>query len=853
MNQKSTILTILIGVLFFFTPVFAAENETNFNVRDFSAVGDGQTLDTPAVQKAINSAAEKGGGTVLFPPGTYLSGTVYLKSNVHLRFERGAELLGTKDLTQYYQPPSKDHYVYGTAGKHLFLYGEKVENVKIGGQGVIDGNWATYIDPISERERRGPAAVMFVHSKNITLDTITVTRSPGWAITFFDCQNVKILGIKVINCKCDGINPVCCQDVLYDGVYIDGTGDDPITIKNEGVLDKPHATRNITIRNTTVKNTGHPGVKIGTGTAGTFENITIDNCFFENVGDFFTIQLMRPGLPQDPDRYIDNVVVKNITVKNSGRLFDITTMGVSTPVIRNMSFEDIRFSGGATGSRILGLAKSPINGITLKNITVTATHSGPMFLKTQYVSNLTIENISLNGQPIETFLQAEHGNGLTTAGLIADNLNLTGPAIRLNNFQNASLDTLNLGKSENLVFVSGPCSKNINLKSWNAVGVKNPLLADSDVPADAMQPTAGKVAVSQLTLPETIPAGKPFTAAVSLQNIASPGVFKVSVMLADQCIGQQWLWLDPSAQQTLNIPCTPIYQPSDYQVRAESLSRTITIQKTPADIRYGEFCEVEIPATLGAAATFNVPIGNFGGSAGDKTIELKLDGRLVDSKTITLHPGEQSQVRLECAVPDNQSHRWQVGEFPEWPYATFRNVNGRFFLGREKIKIEAGGRFSVQDDLAAVYFNDVQGDFDLIVNALSQTEHTGHSTAIGLVVRNEITDPSSPGFSLYYRCPKYGAYHYWYLDLNGDGKLDPSPLNGGAPRFPFWMKLEKRGQNLQIFTSKDRQKWEPSDKAITLPSAAAIQDVGVYANASSADNESATVEFTQLSLNQVTP
>lgn len=824
---------------------FVSADEAIHNIREFGATGDGQVLDSPAIQKAIDACAQQGGGTVLFPPGTYLSGTLYLKSHMRLRMERGACLLGTKDLTHYYQPESPEHYVYITSSRHIFLYGDHVEDVTLEGEGVIDGNWATDVDPVTKQERRGPMAVFFQHSKQIKLDTIAVTRSPGWAITFFDCQKVDLLGVKVIHCKCDGINPVCSQDVLYDGVYIDGTGDDAITIKNEGTLDKPHVTRNITIRNTTVKHTGHPAVKIGTGTAGTFENILVENCRFENVGSCFTIQLMRPAMPQNPERFIKNVVLRNVAVKGGWSLVDITTIGVATPVIRDLRLENIEYSGHVAGSRINGLERAPIENVVLKNVKVDAQTPGATFLHTGYVRNLTLENVELAGQPIDTFLVAEQGDRVVVQNARASSLTSAAPALRIADIKDVTLSEVHVNSTSPLLSIAGSRVERLTLESSLYEELAVPLVVEDDVPEAALESLAAKGGTVELTSPAQVRAGQAFAVKVGLRS-ETAGPRKVRLMSGEQCLAERWTWLKPEAAVSLEVPCRPIYRPGQAELRVGTQTKTIAIEPTPADLRYGELCEVEMPAAEKATASFLVPLSNLGGTAGQATVELKRDGRVVASQSVTLEPGQTRQVHLEATVPDRQTHRWQVGDFPEWAYATFRNVPGKVSLGRDRIRIEAAGRHNHPEDMVALFVPQVEGDFDATVVCVSQSEWTGDNAAIGMILSNELGRPTAGGLSQHFRVPRYGGYKIWVADRDGDGTPE-ARFDIGHVQFPLWLKYEKRGQTLRTYTSADGQNWL-SGGSIDVPSAAAVQDVGIYANAWNADGDCAVAEFRHFTL-----
>ena len=152
-----------------------ADGTPVFNVRDYDAAGNGKALDKEALNKAVSECAKAGGGQVLVPPGTYLSGTIHLKSNVTLKLDAGARILGTEDLDQYdhYAPPE------GTpeAGKHRWhralVLATNVENVTITGSGTIDGN--KVFDAKGEEDMRGPHTIIVGSSQDVTIRDVTRT------------------------------------------------------------------------------------------------------------------------------------------------------------------------------------------------------------------------------------------------------------------------------------------------------------------------------------------------------------------------------------------------------------------------------------------------------------------------------------------------------------------------------------------------------------------------------------------------------------------------------------------------------------------------------------------------------
>ena len=170
-----------------------------FSIRDHGAVGDGATLDTAAINQAIEACAKTGGGQVRFPPGRYLSGTVHLRSEVTLFLDAGATLIGTTNLTLYQQPTPPDFMPEARWGKwhRGLILGENLENVTIAGPGVIDGNQV--FDPTGEERMRGPHTIVFVNCRRFTIRDVSIVDSANYAVFFqvssqVDVRNVRFTG-----------------------------------------------------------------------------------------------------------------------------------------------------------------------------------------------------------------------------------------------------------------------------------------------------------------------------------------------------------------------------------------------------------------------------------------------------------------------------------------------------------------------------------------------------------------------------------------------------------------------------------------------------------------------------------
>ena len=256
---------------------------TTCNVRDFGAVGNRQTLDTAAIQAAID-AAGRCNGEVRIPAGAYLSGSLMLRSGVSLHLEAGASLVASRSM-QDFVSPSPDSYVHHTSSRFAFIHAIGASDVHILGSGTIDGNLAL------DGGHRGPLPLIFENCRNLRVEGIRVVDSPGWAVTFWGCRHVTVAGVQILNSFADGLNPCCCQDVLIEDVTMDGSGDDPVCLKNDShryeFATRPQCgfvSRDIRIRRVCIRNTTHPAFKIGTGTHGVFQNIEIADCRLESTG-----------------------------------------------------------------------------------------------------------------------------------------------------------------------------------------------------------------------------------------------------------------------------------------------------------------------------------------------------------------------------------------------------------------------------------------------------------------------------------------------------------------------------------------------------------------------------------------
>lgn len=289
-----------------------------FNVQDFGAAADGQTLATAAIQAALDACAQAGGGTVVAPAGTYLTGSLFLHSHQTLYLDAGATLLGSEDPADY---PLIDHTWEGVSQRvHAPLIGgANLKNVTLAGRGIVDGRgqgwWQKVHDGTLVNPR--PRLVSFAYSDNVLIEGCTFINSPSWTIHPFHCENVTVKGITIVNPadspNTDGVNPESCRNVHITHCHID-VGDDCVTIKS-GVEDEARERlspcENITVANCTMVH-GHGGVVIGSEMSGDVRNVVISNCVFMGTDRGIRLKSRRGRGGVVEDIRVTNVVMQDV-------------------------------------------------------------------------------------------------------------------------------------------------------------------------------------------------------------------------------------------------------------------------------------------------------------------------------------------------------------------------------------------------------------------------------------------------------------------------------------------------------------------------------------------------------------
>lgn len=397
MNVKTILkgLIVSISLLLFLNQNSYGENGNNnssthtFYVNSFGAIADGKTINTKAIQSAIDACAKAGGGKVILTAGKYLSGTIVLKSNVELHLTQNSILLGSTRHEDYpIQPlPKYRSHKDQLGGFHALIYAEGVENIAITGRGTIDGQGKLQMprpNPVAGDINGRPRNILLISSKDILIDGIHLRNSGVWNQHYLNCEDVLINNISVYNHSNrnnDGIDIDGCRRVVLSNSIID-SDDDGITLKSTGTA----ACEDIVITNCVVSSFCN-AIKAGTESSGGFKNISISNCVVKpsksKEEPFFNtpkIGITGLSLMIVDGGTMEGITVSNLTIHGTmapiyirlGNRARRYTAGIPEPKVgkvQNISIDNVvAYGAGSWGSSITGLPGYPVKNISLSNI-----------------------------------------------------------------------------------------------------------------------------------------------------------------------------------------------------------------------------------------------------------------------------------------------------------------------------------------------------------------------------------------------------------------------------------------------------------------------------------------------------
>jgi hypothetical protein len=389
----------------FFTMLYLAACQSKhiyhvYFVTDFGAKNDGKTLATKAIQAAIDAAFEAGGGKVVLTPGTYLSGTIFLKDNVTLEVLSGATLFGSPDTADY-TPLVWGHNV-DRQPFHLVVI-KDANNAEICGGGTIDGNgfafWKDY-DPAKDpqwilaKDRKISPMIEVWNSKNVRLKDVTLLTGGGWTLHLYDSDHLQVQGLKILNHPFspngDGIDISGCFDVTISDCIIK-TCDDAICLKT--AYDTRECKR-VAVTNCVIE-CSCAALKIGNESFKDIEQVTMSNCVI-------TKSSRAIGIYAESCGKVENVTINNIVYDSKVPLLYNRPIHISL-------FKRTGKSGAHGGYDMINDIEKTIPELepTLKNITISqfvGTTEGRILITAEegrMIENLTLRDITLTYPFIE--------------------------------------------------------------------------------------------------------------------------------------------------------------------------------------------------------------------------------------------------------------------------------------------------------------------------------------------------------------------------------------------------------------------------------------------------------------------
>ncbi len=364
--------------------VAAPKPKVMLNVRDFGALGDGTTKDTVAIQQAIDRCSVLGGGEVLVPAGTYLTGAIALKSNAILRLDKDAVILGTADFSDYpvTQVRWEGKWIQGRVG---LIYALNAEHIGVVGPGKIAGSHALGGRPTAQSPLRHPALIEPIGCNDVRLEDFSTDYYLMWSIHATYCEDVQIrnLTIRSTGGNGDGIDIDSCKRVRIDGCDI-ATGDDCISVKSGRGMEGYSLLRtseDVHITNCTMADSIFACIGIGSETSGGIRNVRIEHCKFTHARTFALYIKTRVGR----GAFIEDIVAEDLDVSGmTGGFLNFNTMasGIQDespvpglegiPTTKNIRISNVRVTDCPVLVEGTGIhPDKPLDGFSLVNVSGT--------------------------------------------------------------------------------------------------------------------------------------------------------------------------------------------------------------------------------------------------------------------------------------------------------------------------------------------------------------------------------------------------------------------------------------------------------------------------------------------------
>lgn len=427
-------------------PTLAAEVETKRHlISDFGAIPDAKTLNTAAIQKAIDHVAEAGGGVVVIPAGTFRSGSIFLKKGVELYLDENAVLLGSNNIADY---PKQNTRIEGhfEPWRMALVNAREIDGLRIGGKGVIDGNGITFWAQFWQRRRENPKCtnleverprLMFIdRCKDVRIEGISLRYSGFWNLHLYRCSDVLIEGLSItaptrhtqhrnymtkellkgaakdavtrnepvkdniLGPSTDGIDIDSSQRITIRKCYI-SVNDDNIALKGSKGPLADQDTDSPPVEDILVEDCefGDGNGMITCGSEATLiRNVTVRNCRINGDATLLTLKL-RPDTPQ----HYENILIENIQLTGSGRVlnvapwtqfFDLKGHAAPSRTVNNVTIRNVTGEFYTLGT-LRGNPGDTIRDITLENIDLKLVDAR---FEPGVVENFQLKNVKINGE-----------------------------------------------------------------------------------------------------------------------------------------------------------------------------------------------------------------------------------------------------------------------------------------------------------------------------------------------------------------------------------------------------------------------------------------------------------------------
>jgi len=279
----------------------------DYDVRDFGAVGDSITMNTSAIQKAIDQCSRTG-GTVIIANGCYLTGTLFLRDNTHLKVEAGAVLKGSSCISDYSTDTFRHMYKDEESLNRCLLFASDAQNIEISGMGCIDGNGGLFPDT-SDPQHNRPMTLRFLNCSHISFHSLTIKNTPSWAAVWLYCSDIIVDGVTVdssVHGTSDCLDFDGCENVRVSNCSLKAN-DDCLCLQSSRA-DRP--CRNVTVTNCSFTS-NWDALRIGLLSRGNIDNVTVSNCVFHEIGHVgLLLELCEGG-------DMGNMVFTGLSMKNT--------------------------------------------------------------------------------------------------------------------------------------------------------------------------------------------------------------------------------------------------------------------------------------------------------------------------------------------------------------------------------------------------------------------------------------------------------------------------------------------------------------------------------------------------------